>query len=296
MNTVEERSPAKLNLSLDVLSRRDDGYHDLRMVMCSVDFGDDVSVALRTDGQISCASNLPWLPRDGRNLAIKAAEVFFDTIGEKNLGADINLVKRIPVGAGMAGGSANAAAVLRALNKLTEAQLDADSLRRIALAIGSDVPYCVAGGNMLAEGRGEILTPLSAIPECSVVICKPAFSVSTAELFHRIEAHSLRVHPDTPGILSAIESGDLGGVARRMYNVFEDTLPRSAYEIRSIRGELLDRGALGAVMTGTGSAVFGLFDDRDKAKEACTRLQTRYRDCCLTKICNEPLFADSTIG
>ena len=288
MRIAKELSRAKLNLSLDVLSRREDGYHDLRMVMCSVDFGDDVTVCLRTDGEVVCRSSLPWLPRDRRNLAVKAVDAFFDALGENNPGAEIHLTKRVPVGAGIAGGSANAAAVLRALNRLTGAGLDSDILRSVGLSLGSDVPYCVAGGNALAEGRGEILSPLPPLPECHVVICKPSFSVSTAELFHRIDSHSVRIHPDTAGMIEAMGSGDLPGVARRLYNVFEDALPRSSYEIRSIRGELLDMGALGAVMTGTGSAVFGLFDDPERAGDALSRLKPRYRDCCQTKICSIP--------
>ena len=141
MDTVTERSHAKLNLSLDVLSKREDGYHDLKTVMCSVEFGDDVSVSLRTDGITVCRSNLSWLPGDSRNLAVKAVEAFFETLGEKNPGAEIDLNKRVPVGAGMAGGSSNAAAVLRALNALTGAGLSAEALRGIGLKVGSDVPY-----------------------------------------------------------------------------------------------------------------------------------------------------------
>ena len=289
MDSVTERSCAKLNLSLDVFSRREDGYHDLKMVMCSAGLCDTVTVTLRTDARTEVWTNFPWLPRDGRNHAVKAAEAFFDALGEKNPGVDIRIEKKVPVGAGMAGGSANAAAVLRALNMLTGARLGADELRRIGLEVGSDVPYCIAGGNALAEGRGERLMPLPPIPACSVVICKPGFSISTAELFHRIDSLSLRTHPDTAGIVEALEKNDLAGVARRMYNVFEDALPRSSGEIRSIRGELLDRGALGAVMTGTGSAVFGLFDDDEKARTALESFRSRYRDCTLTKIRNDPL-------
>ena len=289
MYAVKEIAHAKLNLSLDVLSRREDGYHDLRMVMCSVDFGDDVIVSLRTDEDTVCSSNLPWLPQDGRNLAVRAVDAFFDTLCEKNPGVEITLVKRIPVGAGMAGGSANAAAVLRALNHLTGAGLDAHSLRNIGLMVGSDVPYCITGGNALAEGRGEILTVLPSIPSCSVVICKPSFSVSTADLYRVIDSHQLRAHPDTAGLIKAMKEGDLSGIARRMYNVFEDVLPRSSQEIRTIRSELLDLGALGAVMTGTGSAVFGLFDDQIKAAAAFSRLRVMYRDCFITEIHSEPI-------
>ena len=288
MDTVRELSRAKLNYSLDVLARRADGYHDLKMVMGSVELCDEVSVSLRTDGTITAVSNLPWLPTDRRNLAVKAAEIFFAALGEDCSGADIRMVKRVPVGAGMAGGSANAAAVLRALNTLTGAGFDADALRRIGLEVGSDVPYCIAGGMALAEGRGELLTPLPSLPECHIVICKPSFSVSTGELFGRIDSRALRTHPDTTGLIAALERGDLSGTAVRMYNVFEEALPRNARTIHSIRSALLDAGALGAVMTGTGSAVFGIFDEEAPAKKAQDSLAGSYRDCFLTVPCNEP--------
>lgn len=290
MEELTLASPAKLNLSLDVLSRRSDGYHDLKMVMCSVELADEVSVRLRGDGAVNVESNLPWLPRDRRNLAVKAAEAFFNAQGEPFPGVDIRMVKRVPVGAGMAGGSGNAAAVLRALNTLTRAGMDAEALRSLGLEVGSDVPYCIAGGNALAEGRGERLTPLPAMPECSVVICKPAFSVSTAELFRRIDGRSLRTHPDTAGMTDAMAAGDLPAIARRMYNVFEDVLPRNCAEVHTVRSALLDAGALGAVMTGTGSAVFGLFEREETARKAYETLKKSYRDCFPTRICSEPYF------
>ena len=289
MDSVIERSPAKLNLSLDVLSRREDGYHELQMVMCSVDLADQVEVTLTGDGVTAAESNLPWLPADQRNLAVKAVKAFYAELGEEDPGVHIRMKKRVPVGAGMAGGSANAAAVLRALNTLTAAGMDADRLRRVALSVGSDVPYCVAGGMALARGRGEILTPLPSMPECAVVICKPAFSISTADLFHKLDSRTLKTHPDTAGLIVALEKNDLGGVARRMYNVFEDVLPRNCAEVFSIRGSLLDNGALGAVMTGTGSAVFGIFDGDGAAKRAYDALAPHYRDCFLTRICRESL-------
>ena len=282
MDSLTERSRAKLNLTLDVLSRRDDGYHDLKMVMCSADVWDEVTVILGTGGESRAESNLPWLPGDQRNLAVKAAQAFFDALGERNPGVTVRIHKRIPVGAGMAGGSTNAAAVLRALNRLCRAGMDADALRKIGLTVGSDVPYCMEGGFALACGRGEILSPLPSLPECHVVIAKPAFSVSTGELFHRLDGKPLKTHPDTAGMISAMEKGDLSGVTRRMYNVFEEVLPRSSAEIRTIRNQLLDRGAMGAVMTGTGSAVFGVFDDAAAARKACLALREKYRDCFLT--------------
>ena len=281
--TVNEKGYAKLNYSLDVHARRSDGYHDLTMVMGSVSLWDDVDVTLRRDGRIEAKCSIPWLPRDERNLAVRAARVFFDAAGDKTLGADIRIKKRVPVGAGMAGGSTDAAAVLRALNVLTGANFSAEQLRALALTVGSDVPYCVTGGMMLAEGRGEILSPLPELPGGWIVICKPPFSVSTAELFGRIDKRRITAHPDTQGLCAALHAGDLCGVARRMFNVFEEALPRSGAEIGSIRGALLDGGALGAVMTGTGSAVFGVFDDRAAAAAAYERLSQSYRECFLVR-------------
>ena len=277
--TVTEKGYAKLNYSLNVRAKRADGYHDLTMVMGSVSLWDDVEVTLRSDGQITASCSLSWLPRDERNLAVRAAKEFFRALDDANLGADIRIEKRVPVGAGMAGGSTDAAAVLRALNLLTGADLPPERLREIGLAVGSDVPYCVSGGMMLAEGRGEILTPLPELPGGWIVIAKPAFSVSTADLFRRIDKSRISAHPDTHGLCEALAAGDLQGTARRMFNVFEEALPQSCREIFTIRGTLLDAGALGAVMTGTGSAVFGVFDAENAAQSAYERLCEQYREC-----------------
>lgn len=275
-----EHACAKLNLSLDVLGKGADGYHELQMVMQSVAFGDDLDVELTGDGSFSIAPGQRYLPSDGRNLALRAARLFLANTG---LGARIRTVKRTPVCAGMGGGSSDAAAVLRVLNKLTGAHKTPEELFALAEQIGSDVPFCVAGGTMLAEGRGQRLTPLPPLPDCAVVIAKPAFAISTPELFGRIDARKSRLRPDTPGMLEALESRDLSGVARRMYNVFEDVLDRRQDEIAAIKSELLSRGALGAAMTGTGSAVFGLFGDDDTARAAFSALSARYRECCLTR-------------
>ena len=275
-----ERAYAKLNLSLDVLGKNPDGYHDLRMVMQSVKFGDDLDVRLTEDGSFSMVSGRSYLPCDDRNLSMKAAKLFLAGTG---LGARIHTVKRTPVCAGMGGGSSDAAAVLRALNKLTGGKRSYEELCEMGLKIGSDVPFCIRGGTALAEGRGEILTPLSPLPDCAIVICKPAFAISTPELFGKVDARKSRIRPDTPGILSALENADLPGVARRMYNVFEDVLTRREDEIFTIKSELLSRGAIGAAMTGTGSAVFGLFENENTAQAAYDALSPLYRECFLTR-------------
>lgn len=274
------RAHGKLNLSLDVLGKTGDGYHDLRMVMQSVEFGDDLDVELTRDGRFTIDPGQSYLPSDGRNLAVKAARIFLAGTG---LGANIRVIKRIPVCAGMGGGSADAAAVLRALNALTGRNMPVDELCALGLQAGSDVPFCVVEGAALAEGRGERLTPLPSLPDCPIVICKPVFAISTPELFGRIDSRKSRLRPDTAGIIAALETGDLSGVARRMFNVFEDVLDRRQDEIFTIKRALTDLGAVGAAMTGSGSAVFGLFDDEAAARRAHDTLAAHYRECYLTR-------------
>ncbi len=275
-----ERAYAKLNLSLDVLGKLPDGYHDLRMVMQTVEFGDDLELELTGDGSFHMVSGRSYLPCDDRNHAMKAARLFLAGSG---MGVRIRTVKRIPVCAGMAGGSADAAAVLRGLNKLTGAGKTYEELCALGLQVGSDVPFCIRGGTALAEGRGEKLTPLPPLPDGPIVICKPAFAISTPELFGKIDARKSRIRPDTSGLLAALERQELSGVARRMYNVFEDVLTRREDEIFAIKSELLARGALGAAMTGTGSAVFGLFAEDEAAQNAQNFLAGQYRECYLTR-------------
>lgn len=282
-----ERAYAKLNLSLDVLGKLPGGYHELCMVMESVDLCDEVEIELRRDGEVRLETAIGWLPKDRRNLAVAAVYAFREALGDETLGADIRLKKRIPVGAGMAGGSTDGAAVLRALNHLCGRPFDADALRRAGLTLGSDVPYCVAGGSMLAGGRGEKLEKLPMPPDCALVIAKPVFSLSTADLFSRVDSRHARTRPDTRGLIRAMEEKDAPGMARRMFNVFEDVLPRHCGEVGVIRGALLEEGALGAVMTGTGSAVFGIFTRMDEAEKAAVRLRQDYRDVFTARFVDE---------
>lgn len=284
MTCINEKAYAKINISLDVTGKRPDGYHDMLMVMQTITLCDDITVTL-TPGRASRAeSNLRFVPCDERNLAVRAANVFFSETGIGNMGAHIKMQKRIPVGAGMAGGSSDAAAVLRALNKLCGAGLDRARLEQLAAHIGSDVAFCVCGGTQLASGRGELLSPLPSMPECGVVVCKPDFSVSTPELFRRLDAVKLRCHPDTQGIIELLREGDLPKIARRMYNVFEDVPDRRHNEIAAIKSRMLDCGALGAVMTGTGSAVFGLYDDEKAVERSVRALRREWRCVAPAKI------------
>lgn len=279
MNTLTEPAYAKINLTLDVLGKRPDRFHDLRMVMQSVSLHDDVTLTLTGGTGIGLATDLAFLPTDGKNLAVIAANAFQAATGRPLDGLRIRIDKRIPVCAGTAGGSSDGAAVLRGLNKLLGTGLSPVELARIGETVGSDVPYCVLGGTVRAEGRGERLTPLPALPDCAIVLCKPGFSISTPELFHRIDSVKLRCHPDSAGMEQALAEGSLPEIARRMYNVFEDVLPpQQKHTIDEIKLSLTGSGALGACLSGTGPTVFGLFRTQEEAEEAAALLKAQYSE------------------
>ncbi len=281
---MELQARAKLNLTLDVLGCREDGYHDLRMIMQSIDLTDTLVVRPGTGEGIQVGTNLKFLPNGDKNLAAIAANAFWKALGKEPVPLDIEIQKRIPVCAGMAGGSSDAAAVLRGLNEQEGFPFSVKELAHVGESVGSDVPYCVLGGTALAEGRGEILTVLPALPKCHVVVCKPDFPISTPELFRRIDSVKVRRRPDTAGVLAALEAGDLEGVARRMYNVFEDVLnERQAAQVTQIKRTLIECGALGATMSGTGPTAFGLFSDRKQAERAYEVLVRDYRETYLTQ-------------
>lgn len=272
----QEKAYAKINLSLDVLGKREDGYHELAMVMATVDLADTLTFVHQGEG-IRVDSQLCFLPTDRTNLAAAAALAFQKATGHRIEPLTIQVDKRIPVCAGTAGGSSDAAATLRYLNRAAGTGLSLRELQTIGEAVGSDVPYCVAGGTALAEGRGERLTPLPPLPPCPVVLCKPNFPISTVSLFHELDRCKIRRRPDTKGILAALEAGDLQGVARRLYNVFEDALwPRQKRTVEGIKNTLVNEGALGAAMTGTGPTVFGLFDREEVAQTAYKALAEEY--------------------
>lgn len=283
MRETKEKAYAKLNISLDVTSCRDDGYHDMLMVMQTISLSDDITVKLNDSGRVTASSNLPFIPCDERNLAVKAALKYLEAIGVGSQGMHIEMHKKIPVGAGMAGGSSDAAAVLRALNRLYDNKLSRAELEELACHVGSDVAFCVAGGTALAKGRGEILTDLQPIPACFFVVCKPEFSISTPELFKKLDSSPMRHHPDTAGILQALEEGELREICMRMYNVFEEVDDRRMRTVSDIKSKLLDYGALGAIMTGTGSAVFGIFTSEEQAKAAGRDLKANYKFCCVSE-------------
>ena len=279
---MTEYAYAKLNLTLDVTGRRDDGYHDMLMVMQTISVSDRIDLELTEEPGFQASCNYHYVPTDSRNLAVRAAEVYLQTVGAAQpdaKGVSICMEKHIPVGAGMAGGSADAAAVLRGMNRLFGSPLNRQELEALAGQVGSDVAFCVAGGTQLAKGRGEVLEDLPPLPPCRIVVCKPGFSISTPELFRKLDEVNLRRHPDIAGMLAALDNADLREIGIRMYNVFEDVPDRRMRQVGEIKSVLLDHGALGAMMTGTGSAVFGIFSDAAAAERCAADLKKEHRFC-----------------
>jgi 4-diphosphocytidyl-2-C-methyl-D-erythritol kinase len=284
MASITVEAPAKLNLTLDVLGKRPDGYHEMKMVMQSVSLADTITLTAEPGEGIALSTNLGFLPLDEKNLAAAAALRLKEATGADWGRLVIRLEKKIPVCAGTAGGSSDAAAVLRGLNDLLELGLTPEELARIGGKVGSDVPYCVLGGTALAEGRGELITPLPALPTCWAVLAKPDFPISTPALFAQIDTQRLHCHPDTDGMLTALEQGELPGIARRLFNVFEEVLPsQRRSQVEELKQVLLHHGALGACMSGTGPTVFGLFDDKTAAEAAYEAVKPLCRDAFLTQ-------------
>jgi 4-diphosphocytidyl-2-C-methyl-D-erythritol kinase len=284
MKQLTEPAYAKLNLTLDVLGKREDGYHELKMVMQSVSLCDQVTLTLEEGEGIRLSTDWGFLPTDRKNIAVSAAQAFAGATGTDLNGLSIHLEKHIPVCAGTAGGSSDGAAVLRGLNKLCGTNLPLEELAKIGEQVGSDVPYCVLGGTMLAEGRGELLSRLPTLPDCWIVMCKPGFAVSTPELYHRIDSTKVRCRPNTDGLIHSLEEQNLPAVCRQMYNVFEDVLPENrASVIREIRNVLIQQGALGACLSGTGPTTFGIFDNKEQAEQACVLLRESYKETFLVQ-------------
>ena len=260
------RSYAKINLTLDVLGKRPDGYHDVEMIMQTVSLH-DIVVVNKTDAEISVATNLRYLPVNEKNIAYKAALAFFEHTNI-NGGCDISITKNIPVSAGLAGGSGNAAAVLCLLDRLYNTNLPLKTLKELGATLGADVPYCFSGGTALATGIGEILTPLPDIPKCTILMVKPPISVSTGAIYEAIDTAEILKHPDTDAMICAIKSGDIGAVADNLSNVMGTVTENMHPIVRGIRRKMILNGALGAVMSGSGPTVFGIFPDYDTAKKS----------------------------
>lgn len=271
-DTVTLKALAKINLGLDVLGKRDNGYHDVRMVMQTIYLYDNVTLSKTEEAGIQLEANLFYLPVDENNIAYKAAKMLMDEFDIKK-GVRITLEKHIPVAAGMAGGSSNAAAVLVGMNRLFSLGLSLEELMERGVALGADVPYCVMRGTVLAEGIGEILTPLPPLPKCYVLIAKPGISVSTKVVYEKLDAEIIPDHPDIDGILEGLENQDLKQVAASMGNVLERVTIQNYPVIEKIKNAMKEAGALNAMMSGSGPTVFGIFEDRKTAKDAQQKIQ-----------------------
>lgn len=283
MTTLYEGAYAKLNLTLDVLGKREDGYHDLKSVMQTISVRDDIEIDVGTGKPWCLFCDKEGIPCDERNLAWKAAKAYLDTIGKDPDGLEIRITKRIPSQAGMGGGSADAAAVLRALNRHYDYPLSIAALAELGGLVGSDVPFCVLGGTAVAEGRGEKLRRLPDIPDCVFVICKPDFSVSTPELYAKLDETVIGKRPDHTAMEKAILSGDIGGITQNLYNVFDPVVTAEHLEMNYIKSIFNSYGSLGQQMTGSGSAVFCMVTEFEYAAVICQMLKENYPEVFIAK-------------
>ena len=278
MDRLELKALGKINLGLDVLGRRENGYHDVRMVMQTVYLYDRIIMKKSKTPGIRLETNLYYLPVNENNLAYQAAQMLMDEFHMEE-GVSIQLDKHIPVAAGMAGGSSNAAAVLFGMNRMFSLGLSQKELMERGVKLGADVPYCIMRGTVLAEGIGEILTPLSPMPKCYVLIAKPAISVSTKMVYEKLDSHEIEDHPDIDGILAGLKAGDLKKVAGSMGNVLERVTVDAYPVIDRIKKMTIKEGARNAMMSGSGPTVFGIFEEKATARKAADAI----RDARLTK-------------
>ena len=263
---------AKINLGLDVLGKREDGYHEVRMIMQTIRMYDQLDMRKSVEPGIHLTTNKKYIPVDENNLVWRAAKLMMDTCGIME-GVSIHLHKVIPVAAGMAGGSSDAAATLVGMNRLFHCGLSKEKLMELGVQIGADVPYCVLRGTALAEGIGEKLTVLPPMPDCWILIGKPGISVSTKYVYTTLDLNTDTVHPDIDGMKKALEDRNLYGITERMGNVLQDVTIPAYPEVERIKEQMKTLGAVNAMMSGSGPAVFGIFDNEEKAQKACQKLR-----------------------
>ncbi len=275
MNSIILKARAKINLTLGVTGKRDNGYHELEMIMQTINLHDTIYIRKATVPGIKLSINYSWLPKDERNIAYKAAKLFLDEMNI-NEGLSMEIFKRIPVCAGLAGGSADAAAVLIGLNRIFNTHLSKEKLMEMGLKLGADVPFCIARGTMLATGIGEILTPLVSMKQTYVVIVKPPINISTPTVYGNLDINNIKTIPDTQKVIKALEEGNVSEIAANMKNTLEDVTIKLHPEIGKIKELFIDYGALGSMMSGSGSAVFGLFETKNKAEEVARKLKLEH--------------------
>lgn len=276
MTTLFEPAYAKINLTLDVLGKREDGYHDLQSIMQTISLRDDVEIDVGTGKPWCLKCDAEGVPEDERNLAWKAAKLYCETMNKDPEGLEIRITKRIPSQAGLAGGSADAAAVLRALNRQFGDPLSIWALAELGAQIGSDVPFCVVGGTMMCEGRGERMRKLPDMPKCVIVVCKPDFPISTPELFRKIDEKVIGQRPNQQAMESALLAGDVLKVAQNLCNVFDPVVTEDHLELNYIKSIFNSYGALGQQMSGSGSAVYCIVEEFEYAAVICNMLKDNY--------------------
>lgn len=287
MEYIKLKSRAKINLTLDVMAKRDDGYHDLEMIMQTVSLYDSIFIKKAEKDGIVIKTNLYYLPTDERNITFKAAKLIKDEFGIHQ-GVYIELTKRIPVAAGLAGGSGNCAAVIKGMNRLFDLNLSMDAMMELGARLGSDVPYCLMEGTAFAQGRGEVLTTLVPCPHFYVLLAKPDISVSTAYVYKNLKLDEVNSHPNTKAILKAIASGDKASISKGLCNVLETvTIPYRPI-VGDIKKFIEKRGAQGVLMSGSGPTVFALFDEKETAKETAKKVKDKFKikDVYVTEIYN----------
>ena len=271
----------KINISLDIVGKREDGYHLLKMIMQNVDLYDSMSFEKCNKG-INITCNKPYIPTDERNLVYKAAKLFMDTYDIKE-GINIYLKKNIPVAAGMAGGSADAAAVFKALTQVFKIDVDDNELMNLGVKIGADVPYCIMGGTALCEGIGEIITPLAPFKNHILVLVKPNFGVSTKEVYKNLDISKIFKHPDTEELIKAMEEERLEDVCHNMKNLLENVTLRKYPVLKRIKEDMIKMGAMGSMMSGSGPTIFAFFDDMLKAQRCYDKFKTQYKEVYITR-------------
>ena len=283
MTTLYEGAFAKVNLTLDVLGKREDGYHDLQTIMQTVSIRDDIEIDVGTGKPWKLVCDKEGIPCDERNLAWKAAKLYCDTMQKDPDGLEIRITKRIPSGAGMGGGSADAAAVLRALNEHYGTPLSIGALAELGAQVGSDVPFCVVCGTAMCEGRGERIRRLPPMPDCVMVVVKPEFSVSTPVLYKKLDEVTIANRPDNRAMESAILAGDLEKVAHGLCTVFDPVVTADHLELNYIKSIFHQYGAVGYQMTGSGSACFAIVSEFEVAAVICSMLKENYPNVFICK-------------
>lgn len=278
MNTpIRLDAHAKINIGLDVTGRRENGYHDVRMIMQTLSLCDTLVMERIPEDTILLSCSDPELPVDDTNLIIMAVKAIKEKFQIKE-GAAVHVIKRIPIAAGMAGGSADAAAALKGMSLLFGLDLNGDALCATGVRLGADIPYCLMEGTALSEGIGEILTPLPPMPHCRVLIVKPPFPVSTQSVYERLDLIREPIHPDIDGIIRGLTQNRLESIVPLLGNILESVTIAAHPIIREFRELLMSLGALGSLMCGSGPSVFGLFTDPDAMKQAALSLHSKYPD------------------